>query len=130
MKADELAGYRAFLASPDAPATAMSPIELEGYLTGLVVAPDLIPPSLWLSGIWGSEEPVFDSSAQAQAVLGSVMGHYNAVGRWIDARGARWKPIYFGPGGKPDIGQSRRWATGFWKAMMLVRDAWLALADD
>ena len=93
MKADELAGYRAFLASPDAPATAMSPIELEGYLTGLVVAPDLIPPSLWLSGIWGSEEPVFDSSAQAQAVLGSVMGHYNSVGLWIDARGARWRPL-------------------------------------
>jgi uncharacterized protein len=130
MKIDELAGYKAFLASPEAPASAMSAVELEGYLAGLVVAPELIPPSLWLSGIWGGEGPVFDGEAQMRAVFDSVMGHYNAVARRIDTRGVRWKPVYFTRGGQADVAQCRVWAGGFWKAMMIVRDEWLALLDD
>ncbi len=79
MKTDHLAGWIKFLASPAAPATAMRPLELDGYLTGLIVAPDLIPPSRWIEGLWGEDEPVFDSTEQLQSALDSVMGHYNAV---------------------------------------------------
>jgi uncharacterized protein YecA (UPF0149 family) len=30
--------------------------ELDGYLAGVLVCPDLIPPSEWLPGIWGEDE--------------------------------------------------------------------------
>ena len=129
MKKDPLAGWKAFLASSAASATTMRPVELEGYLTGLVVAPDLIPPSLWISGLWGEEEPVFDSTEQLQAALDSVMSHYNAIVRQIDSKGARWKPMFFVPGGV-DVEQCSHWVRGFWTAMMFDPEAWLDLAND
>lgn len=130
MKKEPLAGWKAFLASPDAPATTMSAIELEGYLTGLAVMPDIIPPSMWVSGLWGDEEPVFDSSEQFQAVLYSVMEHYNAVIRQIDTKGARWKPMFFTPEGAVDVERCKLWVDGFWKAFMLAPDGWMVLARD
>jgi Uncharacterised protein family (UPF0149) len=33
----------------------MSPMELDGYLTGIVVSPDLLVPSRWLARILGRE---------------------------------------------------------------------------
>jgi uncharacterized protein len=130
MKNEALAGWKAFLASPDAPATAMPVLELEGYLTGLVVIPDLISPSIWITGLWGDEEPIFDSTEQMQAVLGSVMDHYNAVIRLIDTKGSRWKPLFFAPDGNVDIEQCSLWVSGFWKALLLAPDGWMVLARD
>ena len=37
--ADPAATWLAFLASPGAPKTALSPLELDGYLTGIIVSP-------------------------------------------------------------------------------------------
>lgn len=130
MKMDSLAGWKAFLASSAAPASAMQPLVLEGYLTGLVVAPDLIPPSIWISQLWGEAEPVFDGDDQLQAALDSVMGHYNAIIRQIDGKGTRWKPMFFIPDGGVDAEQCSQWVHGFWKAMMFAPEAWLNLAHD
>jgi len=130
MKKAPLAGWKAFLASPAAPPMTMGALELEGYLTGLVVVPDLIPPSIWISGLWGEEEPVFDSDEQLQATLNSVMDHYNAIIRQIDSKGARWKPMFFMPDVGVDIVQCSQWVHGFWRAMMFAPDAWLDLAED
>jgi uncharacterized protein YecA (UPF0149 family) len=60
--ADPAVAWRAFLASPNAPKTALSPLELDGYLTGIIVAPQSAPimPSRWLAGLWGEDEPVED----------------------------------------------------------------------
>lgn len=49
-----------FLASPAAPRRAMSVLELDGYLTGIVVAPTKIRPSLWVVSLWSEEEPFPD----------------------------------------------------------------------
>lgn len=130
MKNEPLAGWKVFLASPDAPEAAMPAIELEGYLTGLVVLPDLIPPSMWITGLWGDEEPIFDSSEPLQVALGSVMDHYNAVIRQIDSRGARWKPMFFASDGAVDVEQCSLWVRGFWKALMLAPEGWMILARD
>ena len=133
MKNDLLAGWVAFLASPAAPTTAMRPLELEGYLTGLVVAPDLIPPSLWIPFLWGDDEPVFDNTEQMQAALDSVMGHYNAIIRQIDNRidgnGPAWLPMYFDENGIANVEQCTQWAGGFCKTMAFAPDVWLDLAD-
>lgn len=130
MKKTTLAGWKAFLASPAAPPTALSALELEGYLTGLAVVPEIVLPSIWITGLWGEEEPVFDSNEQLQEALDSVMGHYNAVIRQIDGKGVRWKPMFFTPDGAADIELCRQWVQGFWKASMFAPDAWQDLADD
>lgn len=130
MTADHLAGWIRFLTSPAAPATAMRLVELEGYLTGLIVAPDLIPPSIWLEGLWGEDEPVFDSADQFQTVLDSVMGHYNATIERIDTEGPDWRPMFFDADGTPDLDKAVIWVRGFWQTMMFVPAAWSALAGD
>ena len=63
----------------------MSPMELDGYLTGIVVSPDLLLPSRWLDRIWGENEPTFDGLDQMQTVIAAVMDHYNAIIAALDA---------------------------------------------
>lgn len=130
MMNDNLAGWISFLASPAAPASAMHPLELEGFLTGVIVAPDLIPPSLWIDAIWGDDEPMFDTIEQFQAVVDIVMRYYNALIDVIDRQGAEWRPRFMDQSGVADLEKAAIWVSGFWLAMSAVPDAWSALIED
>jgi Uncharacterised protein family (UPF0149) len=60
--------------------------ELDGFIAGLLVCPELIKPSEWLPVVRGSEgedEPTFDSLDHLNRVLGLVMEHYNDVARTL-----------------------------------------------
>ena len=83
-----LAAWLAFVSSPAAPKHAMSALELDGYLTGVLASPSLIPPSRWMAGLWGEDEPVFDGAAQMQSVLGAVTGLYTRAQRTYPAKPA------------------------------------------
>ena len=85
MIADSLSKWLGFLTSPVAPKRVMSPMELDRYLTGIVVSPDLLPPSRWIGGIWGENEPTLDGLDQMQTVIAAVMDHYNAITAALDA---------------------------------------------
>lgn len=137
---DAKATLLSFLASPAAPRTTLSPLELDGYLTGVIVTPQSTPilPSQWLPGLWGDEEPIFDDDAQIEAMLGAVMEYYNALIADID-RGlkrlesdgvADYRPMFLTGGAKPAHEAVRRWVRGFWKAMALAPAVWRALAED
>jgi len=138
--ADPMAAWLGFLASTAAPKTAMSPLELDGYLTGIVVAPQAAPilPSEWLPGLWGIEEPIFDDDAQIKAVLGAVMDHYNTLIAAIDRSLQRletdgsgdYRPLFLKGDDKPTHDAVRIWVRGFWKAMALAPETWSALAED
>jgi len=130
MKHDHLAGWIRFLASTAAPPTAMRPLELEGYLTGLIVAPDLVPPSMGIEALWGEDEPVFDTADQFQAVLDSVMGYHNELIDTIDRQGAGWRPMFMDKSGTSDLDEAAIWVRGFWQAMSAVPASWSALAED
>lgn len=115
-----------FLSSEAVDEDAMLLSELDGFLAGVVVCPDLIQPSEWLPAIWGKEAPVFDSQDQAQSVIGLIMEHYNDVIRQLD-RG-RYRPIY-----DFDVDDSvfwEIWVEGFWRAMRLRPEAWRSLAQN
>ena len=137
--ADPAATWLAFLASPGAPKTALSPLELDGYLTGIIVSPQPAPimPSRWLGGLWGEDEPVFEDEKQINLILGAVMGHYNALIKEIDRSLKRleaghacdYRPMFLTDNSKPPRDAVRGWVRGFWKAMALAPEAWGALAD-
>lgn len=138
MSADPISTWLGFLISPAAPRTAMPPMELDGYLTGVVVSPDLLPPSDWLAGLWGENEPHFDSQDQLQTVLSAVMDHYNAISAAL-ARGfenleakkpADYRPMFLAGGDKPGHEIVRTWVRGFAKAMALSPQGWISLAED
>src|SRR5262249_22921411 len=136
--ADPAATWLAFLASPEAPKTALSRLGLDVYLTGIIVSPHPAPirPSRWLGGLWGQDEPVFEDEKQINLVLGAVMGHYNALIKEIDRSLKRleaghacdYRPMFLPDNGKPPHDAVRDWVRGFWKAMALAPEAWRALA--
>jgi uncharacterized protein len=135
---DAASAWLAFLASPAAPQRSMSLLELDGYLTGVIVAPSLIRPSRWMAGLWIDEEPVFDDAAQIQLVLSAVGVMFNALSTRIaqslcrleTERVCDYRPAFQTDEGKPSHDTVRRWASGFWRAMDLTPTDWHALAAD
>ena len=64
----------------------ISPLELNGYLTGIVVTPRPAPilPSTWMMRLWSEDCPIFDDEAQIETVLGALIKRYNAISTEID----------------------------------------------
>ncbi len=138
MTAASTSAWLGFLASPAAPKNTLSPLALEGYLTGVVVAPELIPPSRWIAALWGDEEPVFDSDADLRAVFGTLMTRYDSLSSDIDRslerleaeRVCDYRPTFLQAGEKPAHETVREWVSGFWRAMALAPEGWTAFAGD
>jgi uncharacterized protein len=138
--ADPIAAWSSFLASPQAPKRALSELELDGYLTAIVVTPQATPirPSAWMAQLWGDAEPIFADEAQINTVLGAVMIHYNTLLRDIDRSLARleadrivdYRPMFLSDDQKPAHDAVRAWVRGFWKAMGLAPETWSALVED
>lgn len=68
--------------------------QIDGYLAGIVVCPDLIMPGEWLPVIWRTDgdEPVFHNARQAEKLMGLIMEHYNSTIADIDA--GRYAPVF------------------------------------
>ena len=138
MIADSLSTWLGFWTSAAAPKGAMSPMELDGYLTGVVVSPDLLLPSHWLDRIWGENEPTFDSLDQLQTVIAAVMDHHNAIIAALDAgfkqieakKPADYRPLFLAASDKPNHDVVRAWIRGFGKAMALAPERWSSIAED
>jgi uncharacterized protein len=135
---DHMAAWLTFLASPAAPTRPMSALELDGYLTGVVVAPSLIAPSRWLLGLWGDEEPDIEAFVAAQSVISDIAGMADQLSANIDnslrrleaERVCDWRPAFLTGVGKPSRDAIRRWVGGFWRAMALAPSEWSDLAAD
>lgn len=137
---DPIATRSSFLASPAAPKAAMSALELDGYLTAVVVTPQAAPilPSAWIARVWGDDEPIFDDDAQINAALGAVALRYNTLIRDIDRSLERleaerivdYRPLFVAGDEKPDHDAVRSWARGFWRAMALAPATWSKLVED
>ena len=115
----------AFLMSEAVDDDSMLLSELDGFLAGVIVCPEMIPPSEWLPMIWGEDAPVFDSQAQAQEILGLIMDHYNDLIRELDRN--CYRPVY---DAEPDGDVLwELWADGFLQAMRLRPQSWEELAE-
>jgi uncharacterized protein len=140
MMVDPIAVWSSFLASPQAPKTVMSALELDGYLTGIAVTPQAVPirPGVWMAQLWDDDEPIFADGAQVKAVLGAVTKHYNACVRDIDRSLKRleadrivdYRPLFQSGDDKPSHDDVRIWVRGFWRAMQLAPQTWSALVED
>ena len=118
MSLDELDAY---LSSDDAPPECMMLSDLDGFLTGIIVGPDFIPPSEWLPAISGGEAPQFGDAVQAQAILGAIMGRYNEIVRQIEDDAVQpilWRFTETGTVIASD------WAYGFAQAIALRPRRW------
>lgn len=104
--------------------------ELDGYLTGLIVSPDLVPQSRWLKPVWGDGPPQFGNTADLQQFLDLLMRHHNTI---IDdlARPGSYEPIL-----ETDTRTNETlwelWVEGFAHAMKLAPAGWnrIRASDD
>ena len=75
--------------------------ELDGFIAGLLVCPDLIKPGEWLPIIWDrdstDQQPAFQDLDHVNRVLGLVMEHYNSVARTLMERPDRYSPLHYSP---------------------------------
>jgi uncharacterized protein len=60
-----------FLMSDRSPPNSMMLSDLDGFLTGIAIGPELVLPSEWLPLVWGGEAPEFADESEAKAVLGA-----------------------------------------------------------
>ncbi|HEV2365718.1 MAG TPA: UPF0149 family protein [Caulobacteraceae bacterium] len=135
---DPAAAWLALRTSSAAPSRIGSMLELDGYLTGVLVAPSLIAPSRWIFGIWGHDEPVFDDEQRLTAALRPLVARYNTLSAEIEAGRQRleaervcdWRPVFLPADGKPGHAAVRQWAEGFWTAATLDPAGWSAYLDD
>ena len=103
--------------------------ELDGFIAGLLVCPELIKPSEWLPVVWGSEEkdePAFNSLDHLDRVLGLVVEHYNDVARTLMERPNRYGPRFAVDKRHNEI-LWEIWVAGFEKAVKLRPSAWQKL---
>ncbi|WP_300043091.1 UPF0149 family protein [uncultured Paracoccus sp.] len=106
----------------------MTVSELDGYLTGILSCPDLIPPSEWLPHVWGEASATsFPDQELAGETASAVMAHYSSLASrllqepWIE-------PVY-------EIDQNSNetlwepWVDGFTRALRLRPELWLAVLE-
>jgi uncharacterized protein len=117
-----------YLMSDHAPDDSMGLSDLDGFLTGIVVAPELVLPSEWLPVIWGGGEPEFETEAEMRTVLGTIMGRYNEIVACLDSEPENFEPILMV--GPEDEVIACDWAAGFLDAVALRPKAWEALIKD
>lgn len=115
-----LEALETFLMSDRAPADSMMLSDLDGFLTGIAVGPELVPPSEWLPAIWGGETPEFIDHDEAGAIGDAVMARYHEI--VLQIADERCEPIFWvDRDGTPIV---FAWADGFLQAIMLRVDAW------
>jgi uncharacterized protein len=117
-----------YLMSDLAPDESMGLSDLDGFLTAIVVGPELIPPSEWLPVIWGGDEPEFQTETEMRTVLGTIMGRYNEIVACFNSARDDFEPIFWeGPEGEIIASD---WAGGFLDAVALRPQAWKPLMED
>ena len=109
-----------FLRSDRSPPESMMLSDLDGFLTGIAIGPELIRPSEWLPQIWGGDAPEFAGMDEANTILGSLMARYNEILR--DIADDALAPIFWEDRDGTVIAMD--WAEGFLEAVKLRPDAW------
>jgi uncharacterized protein len=53
---------------------------LDGFLSAVIVAPRLLPPSVWMEFVWGDEHR-FENPVEAQELIGLLLRHRSTADR-------------------------------------------------
>ena len=99
--------------------------ELDGFLTGLVSGPAVVPESQWMPLIWGSGFPRYRSVEQRQLILDLLTERYEELSQALSGSPEDSAAVYIK--GDDDELTHSAWAGGFLQAMELRPEAWLPL---
>jgi uncharacterized protein len=125
----DLDALNEYLNSDRAPPDSMDVSQLDGFLAGVIVGPDMVPPSEFLSVVWGGDEPEFEDLAEAETVVGSILGRYNEIADGLAGMPPSYAPVFWLDSLGNTIAED--WAVGFMQAVALRPESWeAALLDE
>ncbi len=103
--------------------------ELDGFLAGLVVGPEIVPRDEWLAEVWDNDDPEYADEAQRQAVEQAIFDRYEAIEAGLDSTPLGYSAILWQDEAGTLVAED--WAAGFMQAVSLRSKAWQpALADE
>lgn len=105
--------------------------ELDGFIAGLLVCPEPIPPGEWFAravGLSKSQPSPFTGLDHANDVLGLVMDYYNDVATTLERHPERYRPRFPVDEHSGDV-IWELWMEGFRAAAKLRFPAWAPLFD-
>jgi uncharacterized protein len=103
-------------------------VELEGFLTAIVIGPNTLSPETWLQKVWDGRQPKFKDLDELNRFIALVMGYYNAIVGWFEQDPEHFEPTFY----ERKVGGRRvlivdEWCVGFLKGMRLDSVAWKPL---
>lgn len=105
--------------------------ELDGFIAGLLVSPEVVPVGEWFAaafGMTGGPSSVFVSIDHANEMLGEVTAYYDHLAFQLGQQPARYQPLFPIDERNGDV-LWELWMDGFAQAMDLRRAAWTKLLD-
>ena len=91
--------------------------ELDGYVAGLLVSPEMVMPSEWLPIVWGGDyKGTFAAAPTSEETLGVVMERYNRVAQLLSDAPEKYQAL-FGVDPNSDDTLWEPWVSGFEQAM-------------
>ena len=106
--------------------------ELDGFLAGILVCPELIMPGEWLPIALGQEDEeadAFDGDGILQGAIQLVFKHYDTLVRQLQRNDGRYRPV-FDVSPRHDEVLWELWMGGFVRAMALRPESWLSIPPD
>jgi len=103
-------------------------VELEGFLTAIVIGPNTLSPNLWLPKVWGGKAPKFKDLEELNHFIALVMGLHNDLALIFDQAPDQFHPTFYES--KVDSRRVRivdEWCVGFLKGMRLDSAGWKPL---
>ncbi|MBS0365502.1 MAG: UPF0149 family protein [Proteobacteria bacterium] len=112
-------------------------VELEGFLTAIVIGPNTLSPLNWLPKVWGGRQPRFKDLEEMNRFTALVIGYYNDIAMAFEVTPGEFEPTFYEPR-RPAKGSptARRilivdeWCVGFLKGMRLDSAGWKPLTRE
>lgn len=134
---DELDELLSFIEADDAVADMES---LDGYLTALLLSPALPEADVWVTRVWGGQDPAqapFGSGKQTKKVAQLVLRHLASIDRQLRADPEALEPL-FGiaeveaedSGEVQEIVDAELWCIGFLQGTAMTPEHWNRIFDD
>jgi uncharacterized protein len=126
---DELDWLGGLLVSRQVPPTTMSLEMLDGFLTSLVLGPELVPMSQYLPIVWGTDDgegPVWDGMEQVEYFHRLLAKHWNAIAARRSADAPHVPVIE--RFGSAEVGEE--WASGFLAGIDMRPVAWEPIFEE
>ena len=106
----------------------MTVSEFDGFVAGLIVCPEMIPPSEWWPVVMDDGGPGFEDLEDFESIIGTLMEHYNQVAGVLARLPDQYAPVYeLDPVTNETLWEP--WASGFERAMRLRMDSWESIVE-